>query len=337
MKSFSENISLKAEEIKIKLKDLTFEDTLVFPLFTDLHTEDAMSDSSQKLFKAIKILKSKVKFHGVINLGDNFAMLGREFQIENNELKRRINSLLDKLYETCSCPVINVHGNHDAIGTDFFKPDFWNECVKGKYGLENAVYGEGAYYYTDFDDCNTRFVVLSMPHDSDLEAENPTPAWSFGKKQLEWVKSTALNTNRKIIILCHSPFYYEYRGEYGDVMYKIWNGEKLCETHVANLCGWIDDVGEMADIIKNFDVQNPGKLIACLSGHTHADSLYEPFEEADGFKNPLPCVQCVTAGVFRNKYEQTGLGFCMDVMVWTPSQNSLTMLRLGDGEDRKVK
>ena len=98
MKEFLEDISLKTEEIKIKLEDLTFEDTLVFPVFTDLHTEDVKADSSQKLFETLKILKSKVKFDGVINLGDNFAMLGREFQIDNNELKGRIKALLDKIY-----------------------------------------------------------------------------------------------------------------------------------------------------------------------------------------------------------------------------------------------
>ena len=57
MKEFLEDISLRAKEIETKLKELTFEDTLVFPLFTDLHTEDAMSDSSQKLFEALKILR----------------------------------------------------------------------------------------------------------------------------------------------------------------------------------------------------------------------------------------------------------------------------------------
>ena len=337
MYEFSISIRKSAENIRKKLLEISREDTLVFPLFTDLHTADSQCEQTKKFLKALESLLSLVKCNGVINLGDNFSMLGREIQISNDELKKRIENLLDKIYETACVPVINVHGNHDAIGTDFFKSDFWNDCTKGKYGIENAVYGKGSYYYVDWKDSDTRFVILSVPCDSDLDGENPTPLWKFGKKQIEWVKSKALATDRRVILLCHSPLYYEYRGEYGDKMYEVWNGKEVCETHVSNLCGWIEDVEDMTSVIEDFKINNPGKLVACFSGHTHEDSLRMPHEEKDGFKNPLPCVQVVTCGVHRNEYAGEKDGFCMDVLVWTSSENALTLLRLGDGKDREIE
>ena len=60
------------------------------------------------------------------------------------------------------------------------------------------------------------------------------------------------------------------------------------------------------------------------------------FEEKGGYKNPLSCPQVTTTGVFLPWNEHQGAGISVDIAVWTPSENSLDLIRIGNGESRKV-
>ena len=55
----------------------------------------------------------------VVNLGDNFAMLGRDIHITNAELENRFNDLLTAMYEATKLPLVCVNGNHDGIWFGF--------------------------------------------------------------------------------------------------------------------------------------------------------------------------------------------------------------------------
>ena len=206
MNTYTEKIEKSVADAVKRINKVKAEDSLVFPIITDLHTDDSDGEYMERLIPALKVMNDSMEYDAFINLGDNFCMLGRDIHISNEELKARFERVFTKIYETVNHPVINVNGNHDAIGTDFFKPDFWNDITKGKYGNTMAVYGdEGCYYYIDYDKANTRFVILSLPYDSDIESEMPTPLWGFGKKQISWLKETALNTDKDVIILSHVP------------------------------------------------------------------------------------------------------------------------------------
>lgn len=334
MKEFLTRLEGYVERAEKRVNEVRREDSLVFPVFTDLHTIELNHETAQRLIEALRLTVSKIPSNAVINLGDTFNMLGRMIQIDNDELKARFEELYSAICESTDLPLINVNGNHDAIGTDFFKPDFWNSIVKGKYGNTSAVYSdEGSYYYLDIAD--TRLVVVSLPCDSDLYAENPTPLWRFGDKQLLWLKSTALDTDKSVIVLSHVPFYSnKYYGN-PETKLQVWNGSEIKESYVSALCGWIDDIEEASAIFNDF--AQKGRLVACLSGHTHSDSLWRPFEskEKNGntYTNPLCCYQAVTAATIWNPYNE----FVMDVAVWTPSENTLSLVRVGAGEDREIK
>lgn len=321
---------------KKQIDSLRTEDTLVFPLFTDLHTADVKYEYTQKLITALKIITQEIDYDALINLGDNFSMLGRSIHITDDELKKRFESLFCAISEATDChPMINVNGNHDALGTDFFKPDFWNSIVKGKYGNTHAIYGnEGAYYYIDYEKANTRLVALSIPSNSDIESEMPTPIWKFGKPQIEWLKKIALNTDKNIIILSHVPFWYKYTDDTESTL-EVWNGTEVRKSYVSALCGWIEDSDAVAKIIEEFN-NGASKVVACLSGHTHSDSLLLPFEEKFGEKNPLPCCQIVTTAACFTRNVALKVGIGIDIAVYTPSKGELQMIRIGDGENRKV-
>ncbi len=330
MNDFLKRLNGYVDRAVEKVDLLKKSDSLIFPIFTDLHTMDLNHEYAQKLIASLKLITDRIQCNAVINLGDTFAMLGRMIQISNEELKGRFVELYTAINEATRLPLVNVNGNHDAIGTDFFKPDFWNNIVKGKFGNTDAVYSnEGSYYYLDID--TTRFVVLSLPCESDLEADNPTPVWQFGEKQLEWLKSVALDTDKSVIILSHVPFFYsKYYGD-PEAMLDVWNGSEVRKSYISALCGWIDDIDEASDIVNSF--AQKGKLVACLSGHTHADSLWDPFKSEGNYTNPLSCRQAVTTGVFWNNYSE----FVIDVAVWTPSENKLSLVRVGVGEDREIR
>ena len=86
-------------------------------------------------------------------------MLGRNIHISNSDLKVVMEEILGSIYEVINTPLLLTNGNHDAIGTDFFKSDFWNRVVKNKFGNRDAVYDvAGSYYYVDYDKADTRLV-----------------------------------------------------------------------------------------------------------------------------------------------------------------------------------
>ena len=327
-----ESVELARKKISMLRKD----DSLVFPMFTDLHTVDSDHEFMDRLTFALEYISKKIPCDAVINLGDIFEMLGRNIHITNDELKKRFERVLTAIHEASKVPVINVNGNHDGIGTDFFKQDFWNSIVKGKCGNAMAVYGdEGSYYYIDYEKSNTRLVILSVPCDSDLECDMPTPLWRFGKHQLEWLKNTALDTTKDVIILSHVPFYDKYTGD-KEATLGVWDGEKERVSYISALCGGIEDVEDSVAILKEFDGQHNARLVAVLSGHTHEDDVLLPCEEKDGFRNPLPCTQLVTAATCHYSGIERTVGISLDIVVWTPSENKLHMIRIGDGEDRLI-
>lgn len=321
---------------KLKIENLRAEDSLVLPIFTDLHTDNVAHKDAQKIIEVLKLITREIDVDAVINLGDNVSMLGRRLHITNDELKKVMEDLFSAIYEAVNRPLIMVHGNHDAIGTDFFKPDFWNGIVKNKFGVQSAEYSaSGSYYYLDCEKAKTRLVILSIPSESDLEAEHPTPVWAFGESQLKWLKDIALDTENNVIIISHVPLYYSYNG--GETrLLETWNGEKVTSSHYADLCGWIEDRDEAAKIIEAFNGKSGAKVIACLSGHTHKDSLWMPFEEKDDHTNPLPCHQVVTGRACPPECESSEFGVSVDIAVWTPSKNEFNLIRIGDGEDREI-
>ena len=151
MESFVEFLSESVNIAKEKVESIRTESSLVFPIFTDLHTMSAEHEFSEKLYKSLEMICNNIKVDGVINLGDTFNMLGRMIQIPNESLSSEFEKLFTKIHCIIGCPLINVNGNHDGIGTDFFKPDYWNDIAKLKYGNTSAVYSDdGSYYYLDF-------------------------------------------------------------------------------------------------------------------------------------------------------------------------------------------
>ena len=326
-----ERLTELARELGEKVAKVRQPNSLVLPYFSDLHTRSADSESVTRLAEALALISKSVKPDAVINLGDNLDMLGRMFHISNEDLKATLTGVFDRTKAAVDCPMLLINGNHDAIGTDFFKAELWNEVVKGKYDDGLASYHtEGGYYYVDFAKAHTRLVFVSLPYDSDTEAEHPTPLWGFGDAQIAWLRDVALKTDYDVLLFSHVPFYYEYRGD-TESMLEVWNGHSTAMSYISALCGWIEDLdGAVAAI------EECGRVRACLSGHIHTESLWAPKEVKGEDKNPLPCPQYVTLRPVMPPKDGT-LGIAIDVTVWNPDEGKLYIFRFGDGEDRVLE
>ncbi len=319
---------------KEKVEKLKKQDSLIFVSFTDLHAPSDEHVSVDTLCEVLDAVSNEIPLDAVINLGDNFfARLGRKTHITNPELKILAAKLFNKISSSSKAPMIFVNGNHDGLGTDFFKPEFWNELTKGKYGHKAATYGdEGSYFYIDYEKKNTRLVFLSFPPDADIESERISHMWEFGKSQLDWLKEKALKTEKYVILMVHTPFCYKYLGS-TDGTLSMWDGERERQILIKDFCGDVYDLDKVVAILDDFKKNNPQKLVAAFSGHMHYDMVWEPNEEKIGLKNSLPCVQIVSNGFYNESKEADKADFSLDIVVWTPSQKKLDTVRVGEGED----
>lgn len=346
----------EAERVRQRIDALRRSDTLVFPIFTDLHTRSLDAPVTLALFDAMEALSKAVRADAVIALGDNLAMLGREEHASNETIHAIIRGLFERVSSLWPCPLLPVNGNHDGIGTDFFKADFWQGISRG-FDRGAAKYsGNSAYYTVDFDRARVRMIVLSLPSGSDLTAENPSPTWAFGGDQLKWLAETALRTDYQALLVCHVPLYYAYADE-KDWTIGVWTGDHAAQSYVSALCGWIDDRDEAEALLSAFNahaacridrlnVSLPASpesagLIACLSGHMHDDSLFRAGETIGHETNRLPCAQIqsgsTNVSLNRPLRDQAALPISMDVAVLTPSERRLTMVRYGAGADRTIR
>ena len=340
-------IAAMISDIQSQIRYIRKSDSFVFLTFSDLHMRTAEEEDVQKLLAALQVADQAICPDAVVNLGDNPNMLGREIHISNEELAGRLTRLFDSMQAAVRCPLLLIHGNHDAPGTDFFDPDFWNALTKGRYGHTQATYGsEGSYCYWDIPRSCTRLIALSMPCGSDLEAEMPTPLWGFGNRQLQWLANTALDTPNQVILLVHVPLFYDYLGDTTSTL-AVWTGQRAAVSLIKDLCGEIADRDTAIGILRAFhnheayDREEQGihlkpraetaGLAACFSGHNHTDSYRTPGQATEKYTNRLPCHQVVIKAATIG-CQQSGIG--MDAVVWTPSEGSFHVFRIGDGENR---
>lgn len=347
---FARELAASVAAAKAQVDAVRKEDSLVFLTFSDLHMKHDQTEAVQKFLAALEAADRALCPDLAINLGDNPDMLGRTDHISNPDLSALFTRLFDRMQDAVRCPLLLIHGNHDAPGTDFYKPDFWNAIVKGRYGHKDAVYSEeGTYCYWDLPGFSTRLVILSMPYDSDTDRTIPTPLWRFGDKQLRWLANEALHTADPVILLVHVPLFYDYHGDTTSML-GVWTGERAAESYIKDLCGEIADRDTAIAILKAFhnhealELPESGihlkaspataGLAACFSGHNHTDSLWAPGQATEKYTNQLPCHQAVikTATIFYG--DGPHMGVSLDAVVWTPSEGSFHLFRIGDGENR---
>ena len=314
--------------IKEKISALKREDYLIFPLFSDIHVNGKEDEALKKLNRAVKLICDEIKPDMVINLGDILSMLGRSEHISDRTLVKKLKEVCDSVKENVNCPLYIINGNHDGAGTDFFKPELWNELDIDGYADGKLIREKGkSYFYLDAKE--TRFVFLSIPSDSDTDGQLPAPVWAFGKEQLDWLENEALNTKKDVLLFSHVPFFSGYRGDM-ERMIDAWTGNAVKKAYVFELSGQIDDKDEAVKII-----EKAKNVVACFSGHMHKDSFWAPYEMQEDRKNPLPCHQVVTKNPVAFSWQADKYDLAVDIVLWNYKERKISVLRMGDGQDKE--
>ena len=315
------------QELLKKIERVRTGCSLVIPYISDLHADNVGDEITMQVCQCLELIAKAVMPDAVVDLGDNLGMLGRNYHISNENLKITLGGVLDRIKGAVKCPLFLINGNHDAVGTDFFVPEIWNEVVKDRYDDALAVYHtDGAYYYVDYEKANTRLVFLSLPCGSDFEAVNPTPLWKYGEKQLDWLRNIAFDTEYDVIIFTHVPYTYKCLRSEDEVM-EVWDGSKTAISYVKDLCGRIEDIDDALAIIKAF-----GRVRMCFSGHTHRCELFMPGEDNgdNTYPNPLLCPQYTIA-------RPSSENIAISVIVWNFDERKMYIFSFDKGEDYELE
>ncbi len=266
----------------------------IFPIFSDMHTDSLEAKHFCRQLALLSSFAAEYKSDALISLGDFPAMLGRQQHASNERIIELLSGGAKMLSSTADAPLLAINGNHDGIGTDFFSPELWNEAIGVHFerGLGRHD-GKAPYFFADFGEY--RFIFLSIPHGCDLECELPTPLWSLGKDQLEWLEALmSASGEKRVIIFSHVPICSEYLGDPAPTL-AVWDGKRERRATIASLCGWIDDRAEVERIINSFADKNPGKLLFAVGGHEHFDAAFKSGETRSGMTNRLVCPQIIVS------------------------------------------
>lgn len=275
---------------------------LNFAFITDTHTEGTHQIFALNAVRNMKLFRIWCN-EKIVDFGIHCGDIYTDYATSRDEALRLIDSSTQILCDI-DCPMFFVKGNHDNNGKGRYEADLsnldWDNnqyyiAQVTNYGLANAAFsyvrvyedtwdGEstlyvggnvkalnitkyqyylltqklsdnevtrsdtdpyGAYYYKDYSELGVRVVMLNF---YDQEAQDQTYGyWEAGglsTTQMNWLNNVALDTENEVIVFCH------------------WYNAALTSA------------------LGTF-VNNGGKLIAFIHGHSHEDQ----YENTGGFNN----------------------------------------------------
>lgn len=304
------------EDTVSKVRNEVDEPALVFPWVTDMHryssnaTAQNFGNTIQNMAEFVKMVPCDF----ILNTGD----LTDGDQTQSMTLARAYDCMSS--FRSIGIPLIFVQGNHD---TNYAKSGHsylftLNQCYQAYFSGTKGNFNwneNGTEFYVDFDHVNTRFISLNANNVIGVE-------YAYGVSTAAWL-STALNTNKNVILAIHQPPY---------------------STHVYDIQSTVRSDG-IKTAISEF-INNGGNLLM-LTGHSHRDVAFvNPIlnvgqdcqrynlvatEYADGNSGMSEYIDVVLKNA-RNAEDET---FDLwSVCVYKPLTNELSVIRFGGGHDR---
>ncbi len=199
-----------------------------FAIQTDTHVD--LDNSTGKNWSDIdvgnnvRIFAEKTNLDFFANLGDMIEGYPRD---TTEDMKKDMKELVRRYTEGAKCPVLTAIGNHD--NNHMWAEKNGGEEISYSELLENIIHpikttsdkfvfsGNVAYYYIDFD--KVRAIVLNTQ-----DSPNTTSNFIIDDKQIEWFKTEALDTDKAVIIMCHTPLLDELSHN------KVKNSEKILDA-----------------------------------------------------------------------------------------------------------
>ena len=291
---------------------------LTLVILTDLHYDPGKEEPStlRPTFRAVSSIMDELKKRGkqidaVWNLGDFI----NGHHTNKAEAKAQIQTVLS-VQGAVSENAHNIMGNHDnniqatwndpsQPETEILTPEELNELLENKNTVQTEIHNSERVtdYYVDFD--TIRVICLSADYTT------------FLPETTEWFQTTALDTEKEVMILSHIPTRPEW--------------------------GFKNDVvgGEAIEAVIRAFIDRGGRVIAYIHGHDHGDMI----RKADGWTSvAIGCARFQvptsngTPGMTyqeRNEKDETMLLF--DVISIDQQTQTVRFIRFGAGEDREIR
>ena len=229
---------------KIESINTTKGTQFTFAIQTDTHY---YSDNGDEVAENLKLFTNYIGFDFVANLGDVIRGYADEIIDSNENMRNAMTEIIHRYVTGISCPFMVAMGNHDTNrmwATTYSEEPFtfaevWGKMFKPSFNTNfKAITETGSmYYYTDFND--VRVIVINTQDGDD-------GGFGISTEQLTWFTNIALNTNKWVLVLSHVP---------------IVNGWSVSSNYVSSYAN-------IVSALQSFK-NNGGKVIACMSGHTH--------------------------------------------------------------------
>lgn len=238
---------------------------------------------------------------------------------------------VDGLRETAGDNTLIIAGNHDTntLYNNMAEPISEAEMITlWRYWDDGFTYPPGKLYgYRDYDENGIRVVKLHSCMNNGLSGISEG-SWGFPEEEIEWVKTTALNTQNDVLFFAHMACTPEYQGTAAIGAPR--NGEQLRQV--------IDDF-----------VTAGGSVVGMISGHAHYDYMnkYSGFTEVLTGLAKYTADMSVSDGAPVSDYRTppegavaygrtagTATEVLWDAVVVNPDAKQVSLIRCGAGADR---
>ena len=216
----------------------------------------------------LKNMSKKLYMDFMCNLGDVPRGWGRDTY---SDTENGMVEIMRRYINYCTCPFLVLQGNHDNnvcrarvvthdINDAFTKQKMYDLSIKKVKETTNIVGVDQneTYYYKDFNECrvivlNTNDYPYQTVPDTDMSEEHHT----ISDKQIQWFKTSALNTTKPVLIMSHAPLV-------ASLSPKL--VVPSSDTATTNMIPWNAD--KIVNEIETF-ANNGGTVVACFCGHMH--------------------------------------------------------------------
>lgn len=235
-------------------------DNFLFGIQTDTHFGEIGTGIHKEQYNDLMVNLSKlteyVGFNFIANLGDIIRGYGGD---TTTKMKEAYTELMHRYVSHLHCPFFITPGNHDTNimyaeeeqdpTLQITKEEMYAKLIPFvKNSAPDIVQnGKSLYYYKDFDVYGIRVIMLNTTDGDYTDPSAVGSVFVISQEQIDWFRTTALDTDNAVIICCHVPLV-----------------SGLTTNTVTNAA----DVMNAIYSFKN----NGGKVIGCFYGHTHNQS-----------------------------------------------------------------
>lgn len=314
--------------------DAVDDDKYCFAWLSDNHMYGSVGeDETDMTDLAIGEIDKTLNFDAIFNTGDS---------IQERAGVSGLNALRKVSNRFNPNKLVYCEGNHDRniVNPILSKKAFYNGVYRQTVS-DDIVWGskENAYFYRDFQKFKIRVIVLNVYENMYINNMYEESKVGYSNAQLEWLANTALQLDAEweVIVLTHdSPVEMLYNGAINQN-----NPTQLIEilesfkkgTSVPIQYNDLKNNGLFnVNLTTNFSKE--GTIIGVLSGHAHCDDSKKV--------NDINYIQIVCAYIdvvneysgYQERIAFSDKSYAFDIGIVNKSEKSLTLKRIGYGEDR---